>query len=705
MTDDMGRAGATGSPPPQGPQGTDYDVIVVGGRVAGAATAMLLARCGHRVLVLERSSMPSDTVSTHAILRSGVLQLERWGLLDSLIAAGTPPITQITLGFGDERIEFEVRDEYGVDTLYAPRRHLLDEMILRAAVDAGAEVRDRTAVTRLVHGQDGRVVGVRVRQRGEGTSITARHVIGADGHKSRVAEWSGALTKVSHEATNAVHYAYFDGIGREGYWFQFSTGVNAGLVPTNGAQCLVFAGRPAALRQGFTADPEAEFNRLLRQGGADLADLVAGGRRVSRFRGTNGLSGHLRQAWGPGWSLVGDAGYTKDPISAHGISDALRDAELCARAVDRALTDPVNGDAALDWYETTRDHLSARIFAESAALARFEWTPDEASQRMRVISEEVKSECELILSLPSWSAVSLPARFRSQTPLAGSLDQGNRHRLVDPDPIVGDDLAHTGHRVVGGHETGPGVLDLLEDTVPGRAGQSMVVVDREAPMGMLDLERVVAQVTTYEGLGSFGIDRDTQVTGSVPEPLDGGDTRVKLGIPLDEVDDAGIEERRHDPAGRGAELTVDRLPVLPLIPVEDMACVGEDDLATALTAADVVVMHVGVDHRLHRVPGDSEGIDRLGHQPSRHPLLTDLADPGVDHHGPLTIGDHVATEIQPGLPGIVALVETPVAVSRLGVIRGGVAPVVAVLDDEERVGATGEFPAHEDDVGKWPTCT
>jgi len=410
MTHDMGRAGQAGPPMPQIRRDPDYDVIVVGGRVAGAATAMLLARSGHRVLVLERSPMPSDTVSTHAILRSGVLQLRRWGLLDSIITAGTPPIAQITLGFGDERIEFDVRDEYGVDTLYAPRRHLLDDIILRAAVDAGAEVRDRTTVGGLALDRDGRVVGVRVRQAGEAPAITARHVIGADGHRSRVAEWAGAHTKKSHEPTNAVHYAYFEGIDRAGFWFQFSRGVNVGLVPTNGDQCLVFAGRPAALRRRFTADPDGEFNRLLRQGGADLAELVAAGTRVSGFRGTTGLAGHLRQAWGPGWSLVGDAGYTKDPISAHGISDALRDAELCARAVDRALTDPSNTHAALDWYETTRDHLSSRVFAESEALARFEWAPDEASRRMRVVSEEVRAECELIQSLPSWLAVTGLAR-------------------------------------------------------------------------------------------------------------------------------------------------------------------------------------------------------------------------------------------------------------------------------------------------------
>jgi flavin-dependent dehydrogenase len=142
--------------------------------------------------------------------------------------------------------------------------------------------------------------------------------------------------------------------------------------------------------------------RLLERGGADLADLVKAGRRVERFHGTSGLAGFIRQAWGPGWALVGDAGYTKDPISAHGISDALRDAELCARAIDRALLSPEDETEALDCYEALRDSLSNRLFEESEALARFEWSPQEASARMRVISDEVRAECETLLSLPAW---------------------------------------------------------------------------------------------------------------------------------------------------------------------------------------------------------------------------------------------------------------------------------------------------------------
>lgn len=381
----------------------DYDVIVVGGRVAGASTAMLLAQQGHRVLMVERSAMPSDTVSTHAIVRTGVLQLTRWGVIDRLKGQGTPPVRDITLGFGDERIRFQVRNKYGIDTLYAPRRDILDAVLAESAVNAGVEFLQHTTMTELLHGDDDRVTGILIGRRKDARAVTARYVVGADGHRSRVAELARSAIRRSHPALNAVHYAYYEGIDSTGFWFQFTPGVNAGMVETNHGQTLVFAGRPTALHQRFTDDPDTEFLRLVRQGGSDLAALMQSGKRVSGYRGTAGLAGFIRQAYGPGWVLVGDAGYTKDPVSAHGISDALRDAELCARALDQAIRNPGREDEALHWYEGLRDSMSHRIYEQSWALARFNWTPEEASAGMRVISEAVRAECETLSSLPDWT--------------------------------------------------------------------------------------------------------------------------------------------------------------------------------------------------------------------------------------------------------------------------------------------------------------
>lgn len=383
----------------------DYDVIVVGARVAGASTAMLLARCGHRVLLVDRATMPSDTLSTHALLRTGVLQLTRWGLIDRVASAGTPPVRDITLGFGEERIRFEVRPECGVDTFYAPRRFMLDAMLVEEAEAEGVEFRGGTRMVDVVRHDDYRVTGIELDTGGRRERVTARMVVGADGYQSRFAALVGAPDLQTHPATNAVHYAYYTGVEATGFWFFFAPGVNAGLIPTNGGETLVFAARPTAQVGRFRHDPDGEFMAILHRGGEDLAAVVEGGERVSGFRGTRGLTGHLRGCWGPGWALVGDAGYTKDPISAHGISDALRDAELCARGIDASLVDPATEVVSMRRYQGRRDALSVTMYEESRALAAYRWEPPEASARMRRISESVRLECEALISLPEWQAL------------------------------------------------------------------------------------------------------------------------------------------------------------------------------------------------------------------------------------------------------------------------------------------------------------
>ena len=380
-----------------------FDVVVVGARVAGASTAMLLARSGYQVLAIDRAELPSDTVSTHAILRSGVLQLDRWGLLDRVIDSGAPPVKEIRLGFGADRIDFEVRAEHGISELYAPRRHLLDRILLDAAREAGAQFRGATRMVDLTRDDAGRVTGIEAEHGGTRHQISARMVIGADGVWSRVAKFAGAETHHGHPPTNAVHYAYFEGIEWPGFWFQFTPGVNAGIIATNDGLSCVFVGRPRDQMPRFSGDPDKEFHRLLGLAAPELAALAANGSRVTPFRGTTGLPGFVKRAHGPGWALVGDAGYTKDPISAHGISDALRDAEICTRAVDRALCDPADAHEAMMAYQNVRDELSAAIFRESEALARYQWGPDEASRRMRIVSEAVKAECEFLRRLPTWA--------------------------------------------------------------------------------------------------------------------------------------------------------------------------------------------------------------------------------------------------------------------------------------------------------------
>ncbi|MFP3901979.1 MAG: NAD(P)/FAD-dependent oxidoreductase, partial [Acidimicrobiia bacterium] len=332
-----------------------YDVVVVGGRVAGASTALLLARAGHRVAVVDRARMPSDTLSTHLIWPAGVIQLRRWGLFDEIVAAGTPLLSTIRNDIDGTGIEIPVWPESGAGTIFAPRRTVLDPTILAAAERAGADVLDGTAVEGLLRDRTGRVSGVLARRgRDDACAIPARMVVGADGWRSRVARDVGATAYGEHEPSNAVHYAYWTGLDDRGieFWYR-SRGLMAGVLPTNGGACI-FVNCRRELGAELRRDLDRNYVRFLGEAAPGLPDRLATATRTSPVRGTPGLPGFLRQPYGPGWALVGDAGCTKDPASAHGITAALRDAELAAKAIDAVLRDPAAGAEALGAFHAAR---------------------------------------------------------------------------------------------------------------------------------------------------------------------------------------------------------------------------------------------------------------------------------------------------------------------------------------------------------------
>ena len=376
--------------------GEHYDVVVVGWRVAGAATAMLLARSGHRVLMIDRARHGSDTVSTHTLLRSGVLQLKRWGLLDRVVESGAPPIPRVTLGFGDELVPIDLSDDFGVNALYAPRRTVLDPILVEAACQAGVDFVDRCSARSLRFDERGRVEGVDLSLGGSEISVSTRFVVGADGVHSRVAGWVGAKTYRYHPPSNSVQYAYYEGIEVDGVHFQFTPGVTAGLIPTNDGLVCVYGGWPSTADLGFHDDPQKAFTRAVSSSHPDVAARVQGGIRVSAFRGTRGLPSYLRRAAGPGWALVGDAGYMKDPVSAHGLSAAMRDAESCARAIHEAIENPGSERELLDSYWRGRDELSLGHLEATVELAGYRWDPSRASSLMRYLSDAVQDECHAL---------------------------------------------------------------------------------------------------------------------------------------------------------------------------------------------------------------------------------------------------------------------------------------------------------------------
>jgi 2-polyprenyl-6-methoxyphenol hydroxylase-like FAD-dependent oxidoreductase len=383
-----------------------YDAIVVGGRCAGAATAMLLARGGRRVLVVEAARPGTDTLSTHALMRGGVLQLHRWGLLDAVVAAGTPAIAVTEFAYGDDIESVDIRPSGGISALRAPRRTVLDTLLLEAARAAGAEVRIPARVTGLLT-DGGRVRGVEGVERGTATRFraTAPLTIGADGRNSTIANGVGARFRRRGSESSAVVYGYFFGLPRDRYHWAYRPGVTAGVVPTGDGLACVWAGTASArfARQRSTG-LHATYWSLLAEAAPGLARSISASQPVGMLRGFPGQPGWIRASAGPGWALVGDAGYFKDPITAHGITDALRDAELLARAV---LDAPRGGRAQLNAlydYERTRDRLSDPLFDVTEHIASYSWDLAELRWRLRELSNAMRPEVDALLAFDQMPA-------------------------------------------------------------------------------------------------------------------------------------------------------------------------------------------------------------------------------------------------------------------------------------------------------------
>jgi menaquinone-9 beta-reductase len=348
-----------------------YDVIVVGARCAGAAVALLLARRGMSVLAVDRASYGADALSTHALMRGGVVQLHRWGLLDRIVAAGTPAIKTASFHYGEREVTIPIGARAGVDALYAPRRTLLDRVLVDAARDAGADVRHRSDVVDVTRAADGRVTGVELVDReGRLLRVAADVVVGADGVRSRVARRLAAPIERRGRHATALVYGYWRGLAETGYRWLYRTGLTAGVIPTNDGASCVLVGVPAhRLAEWSRSDLDAKFASAVSELFPSTAAQVAEGHPGGALRMFAGLTGFVRRSYGPGWALVGDAGFFRDPITAHGITDALRDAELLARTI-------AGGDH-LGSYQAARDALSAELLDASDAVASFEWSLDE----------------------------------------------------------------------------------------------------------------------------------------------------------------------------------------------------------------------------------------------------------------------------------------------------------------------------------------
>ena len=348
-----------------------HDAIVVGARCAGAPLAMLLARQGARVLLVDRATFPSNIPHGHFIHRHGPRRLHAWGVLDR-IAQRAPVIDSGIFDFGDFPLPVRDLRENGIAWGIGPRRTTLDKILVDAARESGADVREGFAVTDYVF-DDGRVAGIRGRA-ADGREVEERATItiGADGRNSRLARTVRAPVYNETPPVLCYYFSYWSGIEADAFELYARPQQQRVIFAfrTEDDLYAVFVGAPMDGFAAIRGDVEAAFNAAL-----DLApgfgQRILAGRREERFYGASDLPNFYRKPFGPGWALVGDAGLHKDPYLALGICDALRDVELLARAIGDGLGGIRPMDEALAEYEKARNAASAADYAENLAAARF----------------------------------------------------------------------------------------------------------------------------------------------------------------------------------------------------------------------------------------------------------------------------------------------------------------------------------------------
>jgi flavin-dependent dehydrogenase len=377
-----------------------YDVIVVGARCAGASTAMLLARQGHKVLLIDRATFPSDIPQGHYIHHGGPALLDRWGLLNAVLATGTPPITRLTTEWHGTRLTGENVAMNGVPAGLAPRRAALDGLLVEAAVAAGAELRESFTVDEFMTDGEDRITGIRGRQRGDSRPVCerARVTIGADGRYSALARFVDAPYREASPTLTCFYFSYWSGLGDNGAEVYDLGDKVIFAVPTNNQLTAIFVSWPIFRASAIRPDIERHFVQAIDQV-PDLAGRVRDGRREEPFRGAIDLPNFLRKPYGEGWALVGDAGCHKDPYMALGCGDAFRDAAFLAEALHSGLSGDCDLDDALADYEQRRNQTTMPDYQQNLQMAQFRGLPPEQRALRQALHGNPQATREMYLAI------------------------------------------------------------------------------------------------------------------------------------------------------------------------------------------------------------------------------------------------------------------------------------------------------------------
>jgi flavin-dependent dehydrogenase len=383
-----------------------YDAIVIGARCAGSPTAMLLARQGHRVLVVDKASFPSDTMSTHLVHPPGIAALERWGLLERLVETGCPPVERYLFDFGPVSVAGSPQPIDGVSRAYGPRRTVLDKLLVDAAAEAGAEIRESFIVEEILT-ENGAVTGIRGHSDGGGSvTESAKVVIGADGKHSLLAKAVKPESYNERPSQMAMYYAYWSDLPVEGFETRIRAENRRGwaALPTHdGLTCVPF-GWPVEEFAANKGDIEGNFLKAMDLD-PEFAERVRSATRESKFIGSAELPGYFRKPFGPGWVLVGDAGYHKNPITAMGINDAFRDAELVAVGLDDAFGGERSFEEAMGAYQEARDVAATPVYEFTCEFANVAPPPPEMQQLIGAMQGNQEAQDAFV----SVQAATLPA--------------------------------------------------------------------------------------------------------------------------------------------------------------------------------------------------------------------------------------------------------------------------------------------------------